>query len=1321
MGRLQSAVRTLASYIPDWLAGWVQEEGIPREARSRRVRAAVLLADVQGFTGLSEALARQGPVGVEELSERLTSHFGKLVDAVARSGGDVVKLGGDSLLALWVAEGDLGQPTSRAVACAEAIQEALRESSPSGGGSLATRIGISAGEVELALLGGVEDQWESTVAGPALREAAEAEKSAPPGSVGLAPGVQGLLEGLDPLAPRRRPALAPGLEMFVPLPVRHRLDSEGTSWLAELRRLTILFAHLPDLHEETPLGERQAMVETLQRLVFSQGGSVNKLAVDDKGTLLLAVFGLPPHSYEEDAVQALRAGRGVAEALHCSVGVASGLTFCGTVGNDRRREYTVLGSVVNLAARLMAAAPGDVLCDLGTRSAARLAFRFEALDPVRLKGLENAQAVYRPAGETRVRPRASAPLVGRARETALFEDLVREARSGAGTRVLLVDGEAGIGKSRLLEEWSERLRQVGLDPLWGEGSAVERATPYHAWSRILAEVLDLGEDPESRRQRVVEVLSRWPDLARLAPLLDDILPLDLGDNDLTAAMQGDGRSHNTLHLVVEILRRFRTPAAERPLVVLLDDTHWFDSASWFLTHAVATRVDHALLVVAGRPLDPPRPAALERLERLASTSRLVLDTLAPEEALELVRRRLGVAELPAEVAALIASRAEGNPFFSEEIALELRDSGSLHVAGGRCEIAPGASLDVARFPGTVQGVLTSRIDRLDPTQRMVLKVASVVGRTFLQRLVESVFPLPSEVPRVPACLETLERLGLTPLHVAAPDTEYLFKHALIREVAYDLMLFAHRRGLHAAVAAWYEKESRGDAGHREALLAEHWEKAGERRKAVEYLSRAGERALRTGANREAAGFFGRLLALTSDDPTCSRRQRGLWERRMGTACFHLGEHDRALEHHARAIRLLGQPVPRTFLGFGLAALGALLRQAWHRGRLWRRPEKFDEASEEVSRAWGDLSEVFYFEADSVRTVCAGVQRLNYAERAGPGSRELPAGLGAVSVILSFCSLHGWADAYAVMAEEEALRNPDADCRSYGLLCAGMHHVGMARWQKAEEVLTVALELVQALGIQQRVGESSVVRAFGRYYSGRLEEAIADFNTTLGAGMFADNDILREWGLSGRAGPLLLLGRLEESRADAERALAILAAKKDPTEQLRSLANLALGALRQGDRSRARERAFEALGVLRRDLPQPVAYHPLDGYAHTCQVFLELAEETGDRQSLKAARQAFAYLRSYAACFPIGRPAADCMQGGLHWLAGRTVLARKHWEKSLSLAEEMRTPYAEGRATFELGRHLERGDPRRAALLDRAAGAFGRVGAVLDLRRVEAER
>jgi len=224
-----------------------------------------------------------------------------------------------------------------------------------------------------------------------------------------------------------------------------------------------------------------------------------------------------------------------------------------------------------------------------------------------------------------------------------------------------------------------------------------------------------------------------------------------------------------------------------------------------------------------------------------------------------VQQRLGVKSLPAPVADLIREKAEGHPFFSEELAYALRDAHFIHCEQGECAVAAGVDLRAVAFSDTVQGVITSRIDRLPPQTQITLKVASVVGRVFAYRILRDIHPIEADKQQLPHHLRQLEQLDLTPLNTPEPDLAYVFKHILTQEVAYNLMLFAQRRSLHRAVAQWYERTYATDLAPFYPVLAHHWIGAEDWTNAVAYLEKAGEQALRRGAYREAGGSFTEVL------------------------------------------------------------------------------------------------------------------------------------------------------------------------------------------------------------------------------------------------------------------------------------------------------------------------------------------------------------------------------------------------------------------------------------------------------------------------------
>lgn len=903
----------LKSYVPSLLVSQIAKSLGQEESREFEQQCgAVMLADISGFTALTERLVQQSPAGVEALTERLNAFLGELITLITEQGGDVIKFVGDALISFWstTAHAESLETVSQwAVHCAIAMQKSVEQSAVAGEEALALRIGVGVGDVRIALVGDPQEWKELVFAGDPLVQMGVAEQQAKPKEIVLSSQAWTLLQtrgrgtvldtgfvrleslSAPDIACRRLPSTTPintvdPLLPYIPKVIQSQIYGDRQPWVSELRRITVLFINLPDFSYESANAFHllQQMIAVIQEILNEYEGTFHKFIVDDKGSTIVIGFGIPPETLEDDAFWAVQSAMALRDqltalGLNISTGITTGRVYCGVVGSTLRREYTVLGDTINLAARLMQAADGNILCDRATCEAAT-GLAFLSLPPIQVRGKIHAIEVFQPQPQALrdspdhphvpAIPLSRTALVGRDPQRQALIHKLEQLQQGIGS-VVLIEGEPGIGKSRLLEELLSQRDRFQLGWLSGTGTAIERSKPYHAWQPVLTAMLHLNAAAtlQQQRQWVLDLLLSYPaSVQQLAPLLNAILPLDLPENEVTRALSGKEKAQKTRELCVQL---FQKMTRSLPVVLVLDDAHWLDSASWALTLAVAQQVPSLLLIVATRPLVDPL-AETTQLMQLPTLERLKLEPLLPEDSLELVRQRLGVFALPLELAEFLQTKAQGNPFFSEELVCSLQERGLLMVEDGVCYLAPEVTdFSEIPMPDTIQGVITSRIDRLAPEQQLTIKVASVIGQVFSYRILREVYPIESDRHYLSRHLQNLETFDMTFLHSQKPEITHSFKHRIVQEVAYNLMLFSQRRKLHCMVAEWYEQTYQDDLSPFYALLAHHWHLAEEAPKAIEYFERAGHHAAANDANIEAIDFYSTAIRWLESLPETPER------------------------------------------------------------------------------------------------------------------------------------------------------------------------------------------------------------------------------------------------------------------------------------------------------------------------------------------------------------------------------------------------------------------------------------------------------------------
>ncbi|HKG54067.1 MAG TPA: AAA family ATPase, partial [Anaerolineales bacterium] len=939
----------LASYVPKLIQKRVAQNPIPIDSPlAQDFPAVVMFADISGFTTLTERLAGKGMAGVETLAGILNNYFGQLIDLVYEYDGDVVKFGGDAITVVWplleaFPDQTPAQPAPNfndlqrqlilhAAECAFKIRERLLNYQAAGS-TLSLKFSLSTGRLWESHIGGVFNRWEFVLVGKPLIEVSAANHLARAGDIVAGPSAWELIkedckadpfnfepgvEGHERIAARLRnlmghpqpfaglqekiwklsDAAQAALRPYIPGAIIHRISAGQSDWLAELRKVTILFINLPQLSHKTSLETAQETMRLIQQLVYRYEGSLNKISQDDKGVMIDAAFGLPPLAHGDDPLRGIQSALMIrnelqARGMHGAIGLTTGRVFCGLIGTDNRREYTFIGNSVNLAGRLMSLALQQteilehegiaVLCDRPTYEAAKERIEFKALPPHRVKGKNEPVDVFHPVREKKESIRAKTELIGRRNEKALLVNAIQELQRGTQFQTIILHGEAGIGKTRLMDELMYQAQASQVKIFSGAGDTAEKNTPYFAWRAVFNRLFDLEEFinkphlmDEHRFKMLNTVLEKLRTIdgeyLRYAPLLNVALPISIPENEFTSAMSGEVRGGNIRDLLVRLLQE---EANQSGILIALEDLHWLDSASWILLADVYQKVRPLLLVVNTRPLSRPVQPQFKELAEHPETTFMKLDMMLLEDVEQLVCQRLGVLSVPLEVGELIRSKSEGHPFFAEELAYALRDSGVLIVEGETCHLAPGRKdLNSVTLPDNLEAVITSRIDGLNPSQQLTLKVASVIGRIFTFRVLQAIHPIEADKPALKQYLDALTRLSLTLIESQTPDLAYLFKHAMTQEVAYNLMIHSQRRQLHQAVAEWIESSYEHEIASYYALLAYHWIHAVDEpssaqreqviRKAVDYLERAGNQSLNNFANSEAVQFFSDLLRFKED-------------------------------------------------------------------------------------------------------------------------------------------------------------------------------------------------------------------------------------------------------------------------------------------------------------------------------------------------------------------------------------------------------------------------------------------------------------------------
>jgi class 3 adenylate cyclase/tetratricopeptide (TPR) repeat protein len=824
-----------------------------------------------------------------------------------------------------------------------------------------------------------------------------------------------------PAPPEAKFCMACGASLDAPIPTPAAAappPSARATPADERRQVTVLFA---DLSGYTAVSERmdpesvKALVEgALRRLgeeVTRYGGTVDKYIGDN----VMAVFGAPV-AHEDDEERAVRAALGMQGAmdqinadftarhganLQLRVGINTGEVLAGAVGDG----YTVIGDTVNVAARLQAASrPGTVTVGERTYRATSGEVEYRGLDPLSLKGKAEPVPAWEAVGlvaaqpTRRIRARAATPLVGRDDELSLLESLYGRVTRERRPHLVTLIGQAGVGKSRLLHEFRQRVEELADEaPAFREGRCLPYGSGVVYWA--LSEVIraDAGILDEDNAEQAWEKIkdyacrlllgddeSEREAVERRAALVARLLGIDVPE-DAAPPIDLDDPQKLREAFFSAVRAAMEARAGQQPLVLAFEDIHWADHGMLDLIEYLAQWVRGPLLLLclARDELLEHRPAWGGG--RRGATS-IFLDPLSDEETRTLVTALLPGNEHAEKAADAVATRAGGNPFFAEEMARMLAEEGTI---------------ETAELPGTVQALLAARLDSLEPHERQLMQQAAVVGRTFWEGSVSGVareagFDLHDTL----IALQEKDLVVPSTGGQLAGEPEYAFKHVLIRDVAYGMLPKSVRSTKHFEVGRFIEDRFGDRTDEVVTVLAEHYGRAallaeesgvpeGELErvhgKALHFLEAAGDAAALLYSNQEAFKHYkaARDIRCPHEPATLARINE-----KQGDVALRMGRVDAAIEVWEECLEFHRSQEDLRRMGDLHRKIGAGL---WHKGERKQALDHYQKGTNllkdgppclELVRLYEEAAWLYMHAGDNMLAIYASEKALRLAERLG---------------------------------------------------------------------------------------------------------------------------------------------------------------------------------------------------------------------------------------------------------------------------------------------------------------------------------------------------
>ena len=870
--------------------------------RVEEINGGIIFFDLVQFTVLTSALAgEKGSAGSEMLQELLRGYFNANIEIIRSYGGSVYQFAGDSALVGFEKEESESDElfAIRICSCALLMKEKtdlLPQRMILGKNfKILTKISVSAGKYQQVLMGDPQKLLNLSIIGETVKRATSSEKYAKPNDIIIDTELYkrlGKLSSVEPindahyrllnLQERKNGeyeielkinysgSMLSKISHFISPLLIERFSDESEQFMGEFRNVTSVFIAVQEqtFNNETHQSRVRLLNELfilLQGISDVHGGTLVQTDLSDKGTVFLVLFGAPlaNENKEELAVRFsykfIQSTENKLTPNSISIGVSTGTNYCGILGADIRKGYTVLGESVNLASRLMTSVVGSGICiDEATASKVDKIFQIKKVEGKTLKGLEDSLEFYSVEGEIErgndlSGEDASFIIIGREKELAYFSQKAEDVAKEKSSLILALRGDIGIGKTHLIKGYKNIVLERKFKIAEGLCYRYESNTAYFVWQKILKDLILSGADSNINQSllQIESTLEKHKIDKDWAPALASIMGISIAERDLTKDLDPAKKNHRILEIIWEILSE---KSQETPVLLIIDDYQWADESSIDLLNYILSKGANSLMVIVSVRLG----GDLSRFEAYENFSVLELSDLDKDGCRKYLKEKMLIEEIDPALEEQIITNSHGNPFFLESLILSMRESGQFQKEKNGNYRQTGTTGDMS-IPQSLQDVILLRIEKLNERAQTVLKTAAVIGKNFEY---DTIMELCSEnlQPELSTYLREIQNQNFTDMESQIPPI-YFFKHLMTRDIAYNLMLLSTRKELHLKFGEILEKKYKENLEQQCENIAYHFLQSDDTEKKLKFLLLSARKAKKQYSNNDALYYYRQILTL----------------------------------------------------------------------------------------------------------------------------------------------------------------------------------------------------------------------------------------------------------------------------------------------------------------------------------------------------------------------------------------------------------------------------------------------------------------------------